>query len=65
MDKYKELIKDVADLIADTRRENYLLTCELERTKQALDAAEERIIKLVADRAAEKINWEKDSEPDA
>ena len=43
MDKYKELIKDVADLISDARRENFLLSVELDEVKAQLSAAEARI----------------------
>lgn len=40
MDKYTELLKDFAKLIADTDRENFLLKHELDVTKQKLAAAE-------------------------
>lgn len=43
MDKYNELLKDIATLIADTNRENFLLKCELNRTKEQLAAAESKI----------------------
>lgn len=43
MDKYTELIKDIATLIADTNRENFLLKCELRDTKQQLADAESKI----------------------
>lgn len=36
MDKYNELIKDIARLIADTNRENFLLKCELDAVKAEL-----------------------------
>lgn len=43
MDKYTELLKDIAALIANTDRENFLLKCDLERAQQQLSAAEEKI----------------------
>lgn len=43
MDKYTELLKDIATLIADTNRENFLLKCDLEKTKNQLNAAEAKI----------------------
>lgn len=43
MDKYNQLLLDIARLIADTDRENFLLKCDLENTKAQLAAAEDRI----------------------
>lgn len=43
MDKYTELLKDIAKLIADTSRENFLLKCDLERAQQQIGAAEAKI----------------------
>lgn len=42
MDKYNELLRDIAAIIANTDRDNFLLRAELERVKGQLDAAEER-----------------------
>lgn len=71
MDKYNELLRDIAALIANTDRDNFLLKCELERVKGQLDAAETRadladkraaaaedqLENVVAKRAAEMM-WE-------
>ena len=43
MDKYTELIKDIARLIVDTERENFLLKCELDTVKAELTNAEGKI----------------------
>lgn len=43
MDKYRELLKDIATLIADAQRENFLLSSELEYTKELLTRAEKKI----------------------
>ena len=43
MNKYDELLKDIARLIADANRENFLLKCELSNTKEQLAAAESKI----------------------
>lgn len=43
MDKYNELLKDIAVLIADAHRENFLLNCELEETRKMLDIAEKKL----------------------
>lgn len=51
MDKYTELIKDIANLIADTNRENFLLKCELRDTKQQLAEAEGKIALSEEERA--------------
>lgn len=48
MEKYTELIKDIARLIVDADRENILLKCDLERTKQQLAKAEEQLETVVA-----------------
>lgn len=55
MDKYNELLRDIARLIADTDRENFLLKCELDGTKQRLAAAEEQLETVVAKRAVEML----------
>ena len=39
-EKYNELIKDIACIIADAERENFLLRCELEETRAQLEKAE-------------------------
>lgn len=71
MDKYNELLRDIAAIIANTDRDNFLLKAELERVKGQLDAAEERTARaekraaaaedqletVVAKRAAEMM-WE-------
>lgn len=61
MDKYTELLKDFARIIADTDRENFLLKHELEATKQRLADAEaevecmqESIAKMIRNIAAEE-----------
>lgn len=46
MDKYKELIKDIAEIIADQGRENFLLKHELEKTKAQLFAAESKLARI-------------------
>lgn len=51
MDKYTELLKDIATLIADTNRENFLLKCELNRTKEQLASAESKIALAKGERA--------------
>lgn len=43
MDKYTELLKDIANLIANTDRESFLLGVELRDTKEKLAAAEVKI----------------------
>lgn len=43
MDKYEQLLKDIARLIADTDRENIILKYDLENTKAQLEAAESKI----------------------
>lgn len=48
MEKYTQLIKDIARLIAGTDRENILLKCDLERTKHQLAKAEEQLETVVA-----------------
>ena len=39
-EKYSELIKDIATIIADQERENYLLKMELENVKSQLEYCE-------------------------
>ena len=46
MDKYTEMLKDFARLIADTDRENFLLKHELDVTKKKLEKAEAEIEQL-------------------
>lgn len=46
MDKYKQLINDIAEIIADQGRENFLLKHELEKTKAQLLAAESKLARL-------------------
>lgn len=46
MDKYTELLKDFARIIADTDRENFLLKHDLDVTKQKLAKAEAEIESL-------------------
>ena len=41
-EKYSELIKDIATMIADQDRENYLLKMELENVKAQLEHCEKR-----------------------
>lgn len=48
MEKYKEMIKDIATLIADTDRENFLLKCQLEETQKQLAAAEQKLAQVDA-----------------
>lgn len=48
MDKYTELLKDIATLIADTNRENFLLKCELNRAQEQLADAEHKIADALA-----------------
>lgn len=55
MDKYTELLRDIARLIVDTDRENFILKADLERTKQQLAHAEDQIETVVAKRAAEML----------
>lgn len=43
MEKYTQLIKCIAKVISDLDRDNYLLSCELERTKENLKRAESKI----------------------
>lgn len=43
MDKYTELLKDIAKLIAETERENFLLKYDLEKAEKQIGAAEEKI----------------------
>ena len=43
MDKYTELLKDIAKLIAETDRENFLLKYDLEKAEKQLNAAEAKI----------------------
>lgn len=52
MDKYNELLKDIARMIADTDRENFLLKCDLENAKAQLAAAEDRIARAEKQKAA-------------
>ena len=58
MDKYTELLKDIARLIADTDRENFLLRSDLERVKGQLSAAEEQLETAVASAAVEMMRSE-------
>ena len=58
MDKYNELLLDIARLIADTNRENFLLRSDLERTKQALATAEGQLEDVVATAAVEMMRNE-------
>lgn len=51
MDKYNQLLLDIARLIADTDRENFLLKSELERTNEQLAAAEDRIERAQKEKA--------------
>lgn len=51
MDKYNQLLLDIARLIADTDRENFLLKCDLENTKDQLAAAEDRIARAEKEKA--------------
>lgn len=43
MDKYTELLKDIASLIADTNRENVILKYDLESVNKKLAEAESKI----------------------
>lgn len=52
MDKYTELLKDIARLIVDTDRENFLLKTDLEFAKSQIAAAEERIARAEKEKAA-------------
>lgn len=61
--KYKELLKDFACLIADTDRENFLLKHELDVTKQKLEKAEaeiehmqESIARMIGNLSAEEVD---------
>lgn len=63
MDKYTELLKDFARLIADTDRENFLLKHELDVTKQKLEKAEaeiehmqESIARMISNLVAEEVD---------
>lgn len=62
MDKYTELIKDIARLIADTDRENFLLKSELSRANQMIAAAEEQLEAVVARNAVDMMTGSKDGE---
>lgn len=55
MDKYNQLLLDIARLIADTDRENFLLKTDLERVKGQLSAAEEQLETVVAKSAVQMI----------
>lgn len=54
-DKYKALIEDIANMISDKSRKNYLLECELASVKAQLEMAQETIktLKKAVDRNAE------------
>lgn len=52
MDKYNQLLLDIARMIVDTDRENFLLKCDLENAKAQLEAAEDRITRAEKQRAA-------------
>lgn len=61
MDKYTDLIKAIACVIADTDRENFLLKHELDVVKQRLSKAEAEIegmqdgvAKMICNLAAEE-----------
>jgi len=43
MEKYTQLIKYIAKVIADLDRDNYLLSYELEQTREKLMRAERKI----------------------
>lgn len=51
MDKYNQLLLDIARLIADTDRENFLLRSELVRAQEQLEAAEDRIARANKEKA--------------
>ena len=51
MDKYNQLLLDIAHLIADTDRENILLKYDLQNTKEQLAAAEDRIARAEKEKA--------------
>ena len=51
MDKYNQLLLDIARLIADTDRENILLKYDLQNTKEQLAAAEDRIARAEKEKA--------------
>lgn len=53
MDKYTQLLKDIATIIADTERENFLLRSELERTKICLAETEEKMTSAIARNAVD------------
>ena len=52
MDKYTALIKDIARLIVDADRENFLLKCDLERAQSQIASMEEQLENAVAKNAA-------------
>lgn len=52
MDKYTELLKDIARVIADTDRESILFKYELKNAEAMLEAAEEKIKRKDAELAA-------------
>lgn len=52
MDKYNQLLLDIARLIADKDRENILLKYDLENAEAQLKAAEDRIARAEKERAA-------------
>lgn len=58
MDKYNALLRDIAAIIANADRDNFLLKCELERVKGQLAAAEDQLETVVAKRAAEMMQEE-------
>lgn len=58
MDKYNQLLLDIARLIADTDRENFLLKADLERVKGQLSAAEEQLETAVASAAVKMMRSE-------
>lgn len=51
MDKYTELLKDIARLIVDADRENFLLKSELSRTRTMLAGMEQQLETVVAENA--------------
>lgn len=55
MDKYNQLLLDIARLIVDTDRENFLLKTDLERVKGQLEVAEEQLETVVAKNAVQMI----------
>ena len=62
MDKYTELLKDIARLIVDTDRENFLLKSELARANQMIAAAEEQLETVVAKNAVDMMTCSKEGE---